>query len=129
MAAPGRCLANGWSDPSKLGVMARPRRIWWATWPGALGMGLAAALLASAGIFTGLVGLTVPAASNAGTDLQPVDTPGWMVPVSIALVAGGVVLPVLTAWWAKRKWAGYLLLGLCLSALVGIVGLFQIGIL
>lgn len=105
------------------------RRIWWATWPGALVMGLVAAVLASAGTAVGLVGLFVPVAGIEGTDQQAVAAPGWLFPLSLSLSLAGVVLPLLTLWWARRRWAGFVLLGLCLSAVVGAVGLVQFGLL
>lgn len=105
------------------------RRIWWATWPGALVMGLCAALLASAGTAVGLIGLFVPVAGIQGTDQQAVAAPGWLFPLSLGLVAAGVALPVLTALWARRRWAGFVLLGLGLSVVVGAVGLVQFGLL
>ncbi len=40
-----------------------------------------------------------------------------------------LALPVLTGRWARKRWAGYLLLGLGLSAFVGAVGLVMFGIL
>lgn len=48
---------------------------------------------------------------------------------AVVQVAAGLVLPVLTARWARKAWLGYVLLGLALCAGVGVVGLVQLGIL
>lgn len=104
------------------------QKIWWGQWPGALGLGLASALLASAGFITGLFGLLVPDTRNVGTDRQAPEIPWWLLPLSLTLVAAAVALPVLTTLWARRRWAGFVLLGLGLSSVVGFVGLVQVGI-
>lgn len=104
------------------------RRIWWGTWPGAVAVALGSAALAATGTVVGMVGLFIPAAGVQGTDRQEVTAPGWLIPLSLTLLAAGLLLPVLTLLWARRRWAGFVLLGLVLSAVVGFIGLAQLGI-
>lgn len=105
------------------------KRIWWATWPGALGMGLISFALAGIGMLTGAIGLLVPPPDQTGIDFEVQTQPLWMTLLWAAQVLAGVTLIVLTVVWARRKWAGYVLLGLGLSAVIGVVGLAQFGIL
>lgn len=44
-------------------------------------------------------------------------------------VLAAFALPVLTVFWSRKRWAGYVLLGLGLSMVVGVIGLVQLGIL
>lgn len=107
----------------------RQRRTWWATWPGALALGAGSLLLALPGMVTLIGTALLPAADSAGIDVE-VAGPGIV--VRILAVLGGVAalaMPFLTVRWARRKWAGYVLLGLALSALAGAVGLGMLGIL
>lgn len=109
--------------------MSRQRRVRWATWPGALGLGALALLMGGPGIVALTATAVLPADDSAGVDFA-VSGPGWPVRVAALVVAvAALMLPVLTVRWARRKWAGYVLLGLGLSAVVGVVGLFLVGIL
>lgn len=77
-----------------------------------------------------LVGTALlPVDGSAGLDFE-VAGPG-MLTRGVALSAGvaASALPVLTGRWARKRWAGYLLLGLGLSAVVGAVGLVLFGLL
>ena len=104
-------------------------RIWWATWPGALAMGFASFVLGSAGLATGLLYVIIAPADSTGIDFEVQAQPVWRLLVAVAQALAGVVLPVLTAFWSRKRWAGYVLVGLGLSVALGIVGLFQLGIL
>ncbi len=110
--------------------MAAPRRPWWATWPGALGCGVASLVLGGAGTISLLVYVALPVDNIAGTDIVT-DTAPSTVSMVVALIGAVVLLalPVLTTVWARRIWLGYMLLGLTLSAVGGIAGLVWMGIL
>ena len=77
-----------------------------------------------------LVGTALlPADDSAGVDVQ-LSGPGAVVRV-LAAVTGvsSLALPVLTVRWARKRWLGYLLLGLALGGVVGAIGLGMLGIL
>lgn len=105
------------------------KQLWWATWPGALGFGLASLLLVAPAVFSAIVYLSLSTDDSAGLDYQ-VQGPG-LVPRVLALLfaVGSAALPVLTVRWARKRWAGYLLLGMGLSVAALIVSLFLLGIL
>ncbi|NHB84807.1 hypothetical protein G7085_09885 [Tessaracoccus sp. HDW20] len=105
------------------------RRRWWTTWPGALTLGAAALLLGSAGTLTGLAYVVIPPVDSAGIDFEIAAPPLWKSIGFGVQALAGLVLPVLTVFWARRRWAGYVLLGLGLAAVSGVVGLTQLGIL
>ena len=105
------------------------RRAWWMTWPGALGLGLAALLLGSAALVTGVAYLVIPPSTSAGVDFEIASPPVWKFVAFGVQALACLVLPVLTVAWARRRWLGYVLLGLALSAGLGVVGLVQLGIL
>ena len=46
-----------------------------------------------------------------------------------ALLVASLALVVLTVYWARRRWAGYVLLGIVANFMVGVGGLFLWGIL
>lgn len=92
-------------------------------------MGALGLVLAVPGALAGLVWLAVPNYDSSGLDFE-VPSP----PVALQILAGvlpiaTVVLLVLTVYWARKRWAGYLLLALGLSMIIGIIGLFFQGIL
>lgn len=105
------------------------RRPWWATWPGVIAMWLASALLAWPGLVSGLAAVVLPDLGSAGLDFEVEGPPAYTRVVGWVLLLGAVVLPLMTARWARKMWLGYLLLGLALCGLVGVVGLVQQGVL
>lgn len=92
-------------------------------------MGMAAFLLGAAGLATGLLYVVIPPADSAGIDFEVQAQPAWRVVVALVQTSAGCLLPALTVYWARRRWAGYVLLGVGLSLGLGIVGLVQLGIL
>ena len=117
--------------PSKLDPMSRrPRRDpWWSTWPGAVGMALIAFLIAAPGLLAAQLALALRAEDSAGLDHE-VTGPGlWPRVLALALIVAALAFPILTGRWGRKKWLGYLLLGLALSAVVGVVGLTLLGVL
>ena len=111
------------------GVSRRQRRTWWATWPGALAVGLVSLVLALPGTVTLIGTALLPAEDSAAIDVQ-VSGPGLGLRIAAALGGGAALaLPVLTLRWARKRWLGYVLLGLAASALAGAVGLGMLGIL
>lgn len=92
-------------------------------------MGCFAFLLGSAGTLTGAIGLLIPPPDDAGIDFEVQAQPVWLTVLWAAQVLAGLALPILTTYWSRKKWAGYVLLGLGLAGVLGIVGLFQSGIL
>ena len=90
---------------------------------------MVSALLVFPAIVAGVVFATLPADDSAGLDFE-VTGPGIVPRVFAVLLAmGSAVLPFLTARWARKRWAGYLLLGCTLSVVAFIVGLVLQGIL
>ena len=109
--------------------MGRRRKLWWATWPGALGFGAASLLLVLPALFAAVVFVSLSGDDSAGLDFQ-VEGPGAVSRIlAVLLFIGAATLPVLTARWARKRWAGYLLLGVGLSAVAFIVGLIMLGVL
>lgn len=92
-------------------------------------MGAASLAMAAWGVVALLGTALLPDDGGVGVDFE-VAGPG-MVTRGVALTVGvaALALPVLTARWARKRWAGYVLLGLGLSAVVGAVGLVMVGIL
>lgn len=107
--------------------MSRP--IWWGTWPGALGLGLISLILVLPGALAGLATFLIPDTGGAGVDFQVATTPVWMQIFGGFALAAALVLPVLTLRWARRTWLGYVLLGLGLSLVLGLVGLGLFGVI
>lgn len=108
---------------------AQGRRIWWSTWPAAIGMGLVSlAMVAFTAVGLFLTALLTPPAS--GTDLTTVDTPAtaWRVVWAIA-GAACLALPIAAIVAARRRWLGWLLVVLGISAFVLAAGLWALGIL
>lgn len=108
--------------------MAR-RRLWWATWPGAIGIGLLGLFLAAPGLLTGLAWLLLPGADSSGLDEEIVAPSPWLGVLAGLQVVASLLLPALSLRWAKKAWLGYLLLGLALCSALGVVGLVQMGVL
>ena len=109
--------------------MNRTRPLWWATWPGAIGFGLVSLLMVAPAIFGSLLFISLAADDSAGLDYE-VRGPGLFARLlAVLLLVGSAALPFLTVFWARKRWAGYLLLGVCLSLTALLVGLFMLGIL
>lgn len=110
--------------------MERGGRPWWSTWPGALGAGLGALVLGSAGWLGLLIYVTLPVDNQVGVDqVISSEVPVASVVAAWAMLVVLLALPVLTMVWARRIWLGYTLLGLGMSATGGIAGLIWTGIL
>ncbi|MFT3888154.1 MAG: hypothetical protein QM713_08340 [Arachnia sp.] len=107
----------------------RTRAKFWTTWPGAVVMGLVALAVSAPGATVAALWLLVPAYDGSAIDFEvAAPSPIWSV-VAAAAVVMSLVLAALTVYWSRRKWAGYVLLGIGLSFAVGVVGLFVWGIL
>ncbi len=114
------------SRPSRHG--GSPRR-WWITWPGALALGAACLLLALPGIVALLGTALLPAEDATGIDVVRTG-PGTLTrALMMALGVSALAVPVLTTWWARKRWAGYVLLGIGTSIVLGCIGLAMFGIL
>lgn len=109
--------------------MGRSRPLWWASWPGALLFGAISLLLALPAIIASVLFVSLRDDDSAGLDYA-VEGPG-LLPRILAVVLGVVslALPAFTVRWARKKWAGYLLLGVSLSAVTFFIGLFMLGVL
>lgn len=109
--------------------MGRTKRLWWATWPGALLFGLISLALVAPSIIASVLFVSLRGDDSAGLDYA-VEGPG-LLPRLLAVILGVVslALPAFTVRWARKKWAGYLLLGLCVSSVIFFIGLFMLGIL
>ncbi|MEO7587076.1 MAG: hypothetical protein ABIS84_03505 [Arachnia sp.] len=106
------------------------RRIWWATWPGALGVGLLSLLMVLAGAVPLALFALLATSDPSGTDATVVEAPGiglrvlWMVLAVVSLV-----LPVVVVVLARRRWLGWMLAALVGSGAVLASGLGMMGIL
>ncbi len=107
-------------------------RRWWATWPGALGLGaLSLAMVLTTSVPLLLVALlTGPGADTEGTDYGPVSGIGigWRI-AYVVLAAAFLAVPVATVWSARRKLLGFLIWSLLGSALILGGGLYLFGFL
>lgn len=106
-----------------------PRSIWWATWPGALGLGLVSFVLVQVGVVPAALFAVMTPDPSSGTDMT-IEAPS-SAPRIISAVAALVflALPVLTVIFARRKWLGWLLVALAASFAVMCWGLFQLNVL
>lgn len=92
-------------------------------------MGLVGFVLAVPGALAGIVWLLIPNYDSSGLDFEVVGPSLWQQLLAGGLPVATLVLFVLTIYWARKKWAGYLILGLGLSLVVGIVGLVFTGVI
>lgn len=110
----------------------KPGRRWWATWPGALGLGaVSLAMVLATSVPLVLVALlSGPGADTEGTDYGPVPGVGigWRI-AYVVLAAAFLAVPVATVWSARRKLLGFLIWSLLGSALILGGGLFLLGFL
>lgn len=115
--------------------MARTRKrrqtkpLWWATWLGAIGLGAVSFVLVQVGFVPAALFAVLSATDASGTDMT-VESPSTTPRVLSALLAlSFLVLPVLTVYFARKKWLGWLLVALGASFLVMCFGLVQLGVL
>lgn len=104
---------------------------WWSTWPGALGLGVTSLLLVSApavifALYATMLTDAVLDVDGLMLDLRP---PLVLRILALLWVAVIVTLPVLTLRWARKKWLGWLLVGIGGSAFALITAFFALGIL
>lgn len=92
-------------------------------------MGLIGLVLSAPAALAGLMWVLLPANDSSGLDFEVAAPPAWMNVLAYALPVVGAVAFFLTVYWARKRWAGYLLLGLGVSLIVGIAGLVFQGIL
>ena len=103
--------------------------IWWARWPGALLMGVVALVLVSAGLMTSALYFLLSTPDNSGTDISVEAIPLWLTLVYLGQLVVCLAMPILAVVLARKKWAGYLLVSLVVSACLGAAGLVQLGLL
>ncbi len=99
------------------------RRIWWATWPGALALGALSLVLVGVTAISLLLVAVLPAADVSGTDLVVVNGPavGRRVVYGLLGVAF-LAVPVAVVVVARKMWLGWLLVLLVASvAILGVV--------
>ncbi len=104
-------------------------RKFWTTWPGAVVMGLIALAVSLPGVTVALAWLLLPNNDSSGIDFQIAPPSAASMVGAGALVVTALTLAALTVYWARRRWAGYVLLGIVASFAIGVVGLFLWGIL
>ena len=105
------------------------RQKFWTTWPGAVVMGLIALVVALPGAAAALAWLLLPSYDSSGIDfvIAPPSTASMVLAVLVPTLS--LALVALTVYWARRSWAGYVLLGIVANFVVGVGGLFLWGIL
>lgn len=92
-------------------------------------MGVLALLVASPALLAGQWAFALVGDDSAGLDHE-VAAPGpWPQVLGWVLLTLPLTVAVLTGRWARKKWLGYLLLGLTLSAVLGVTGLVLMGFL
>ncbi len=109
--------------------MAAPRRLFWTTWPGAAVMGLLALTLSLPGVAAALVWLLLPHNDSSGIDFEIAAPSSSSLVLAGATLVAALALAALTVYWSRRRWAGYALLGIAASFVLGVAGLFVWGIL
>ena len=92
-------------------------------------MGLLGLVLSAPGALAALTWLLVPAYDSSGLDFEVASPSPWLSVLAVALAVATVIVFGLTVFWSRRRWAGYALLGIGLSLVIGIVGLLFQGIL
>lgn len=106
------------------------RRIWWATWPGALALGALSLVLAGVTAVPLLATALMTSTDVAGTNLTASGGAGlgWR----IAYVVLGIaifVVPVAVVVVARKQWLGWVLVLLAVSAVILGTGLWTLGII
>lgn len=109
--------------------MVETTRPWWSRWWAVVLWGALALLAVLPAAIGWLFWAWVPVDTTSGTDMQG-DGGGGHWTQWLAAIAGLAVLllPGMTARWARKAWLGYFLLGALASAVVLVVGLFMLGI-
>lgn len=104
---------------------------WWSTWPGALGLGVISLLLVAFPAWTFAVYATVLSETLPDPDQGIIDVRPPLVLRILALIWVAVILalPVFTVRWARKKWLGWLLVGVGGSVVAFSTVLFALGIL
>lgn len=104
---------------------------WWSSWPGALGLGVASLALVGVPAVLLTVYATLPAVALQGTDRPIADAGPPLALRILALVAAAMILclPGFTVRWSRKRWAGWMLLGMIASGVTFIGSLFALGIL
>lgn len=105
-------------------------RSWWATWPGALALGLVSLpMVITTAVSLLLISVLAPTGAS-GTDLTEVSSPSlaWRIIWAVVGVAC-LALPVAVVVTARRQWLGWLLVMLALSTFALAAGLWALGIL
>lgn len=93
-------------------------------------MGLAAFLIAAPGLLAGRWALALRGEEGtAGLDHEVSDPGRGPFILGMVLIVFSLGFPVLTGRWAKKKWLGYVMVGMALCALLGATGLALMGIL
>lgn len=104
---------------------------WWTTWPGAVVLALISLTLVipPAVVFT--IYATLPSTAGEGTDTVVTGVgPSRVLRVMAGLwVVAVLSLPLLTLRWCRKKWAGWMLVGMMASVVAFISALFPLGIL
>lgn len=107
----------------------RSKSPWWATWLGAIGLGFASFVLVQVGFIPAALFAVLSATDASGTDMTVESLSNTPRVLSALLALSFLVLPVLTVYFARKKWLGWLLVALGASFLVMCFGLVQLGVL
>lgn len=104
---------------------------WWSQWPVAILLGLGSFSMVLTGILPLALFVLLTGTDNqpSGTDVEFQPGPGTGSRILyLLLCVAFLTLPVLTAWFARRRLLGFLLLALIASALVMFWGLAMLGV-
>lgn len=72
---------------------------------------------------------TLPFDDSAGLTFEVTGPDMTWRAIGAGVAIASLALPVLTVRWARKKWLGYLLLGLGLSGVASVTGLVLLGVL
>ncbi|MGV8845113.1 hypothetical protein [Tessaracoccus sp.] len=111
-------------------MTARARKRWWATWSGALALGLLSLAMVAVTAVPLVAAALLPAGDVSGTDVTAGAGPStaWRI---VWALAGAVSLsvPVAVVVTARRQWLGWVLVAFAVSAVVLGVGLWTLRII
>ncbi len=106
------------------------KRIWWATWPGALALGVVSLVLTGVTAFPLISIALTTSADLAGTDLTTSDGGGMVWRIAyVVLGIAFLAVPVGVVVVARKMWLGWVLVLLVISALILGAGLWTLGII